>query len=233
VIGTQPTRRVWRVALREFVTVVVGVLVALAAQAWWEGREERERESGYLQQLEEEARVNETRLVRKLKQDSASLAGATAALAALDGSSALPLPDSVVAWIGRAGQSSSFDMLQGTYRALIGTGDLRLIRNDSLRAIIIGYSAALELENDRQSQIRGAIVDLVPSFAKAVPWMRTIFSGPREMSPAEIAAMQRNPDVSIVLFTLQAATVNRIHGLEATLEDTRRVLAALRAEGVS
>jgi hypothetical protein len=227
-----PPRRVWRVALREFVTVVVGVLVALAAQAWWEGREERQRESAYLHQLYEEALVNETRLTRLIAQDSAALQGASAALAALDGGDALPPVDSVAGWIGRAGVSGNFNMLDGTYRALIGTGDLRLIRNDSLRALIIGYSAALEAEAERQSQIRGAIVDMVPTFARAVPWIRTIFTDAPDVSRIDVARMRRDTDVAVVLFTIQAATVNRINGMVAIFDHTRRVLAALRAEDI-
>jgi hypothetical protein len=35
----------WRAALREFVTIVAGVLAALAAQAWWQAREQRAREA--------------------------------------------------------------------------------------------------------------------------------------------------------------------------------------------
>lgn len=38
--------------LSEFLVIVAGVLVALAVNAWWQGRQDRQVEIAYLQQLQ-------------------------------------------------------------------------------------------------------------------------------------------------------------------------------------
>ena len=43
----------------------------------------------------------------------------------------------------------------------------------------------------------------------------------------------RPNDVAVVMFTIQAATVNRMNGMGVMLDHTRRILEVLRAEGVS
>src|SRR5262245_48643887 len=42
------SERGWRITLREFVVIGTSVLAALAAQAWWDNGQERERERDYL-----------------------------------------------------------------------------------------------------------------------------------------------------------------------------------------
>ena len=220
----------WRNALREFVVVVAGVLAALAAQAWWDGHQERGREQAYLRQLLADTRENRRRLERDIAEDSAAGDAARQVLLALEGATP-PRADSLVRWISRAGHASDFRPLAGTYAALLGTGDLRLVRNDSLRAQLSAYAAGLNAETQRLQQIRGATNDAVPQMARALPFMRGIFlPGGSRVDEVDADRLRGNPDVTAVLFTIQALNMNRLSGLRRLHADTERLLRALEAE---
>jgi hypothetical protein len=220
----------WRTAAREFAVIVTGVLVALGAQAWWESREERQREQEYLRQLLSEIRVNEARLVDAIRQDSVGGAAVDRALEVIDGNGPLPPADSMVSWVSRAGSASDFKPLSGTYRALLGTGDLRLVRNDSLRALIVTYAAAMDQEDARLLQYREVMLQSVGTLARSMPFMRTAFRGGPDPRRVDFAALRADPGAATLAFTLQAANANRLSGLRRALEETRRMGAALEHE---
>lgn len=54
----------------EFGTIVLGVLVALGAEAWWQNREEADREAQNLQVLADDLRSTDSTLVRVIREDS-------------------------------------------------------------------------------------------------------------------------------------------------------------------
>lgn len=220
----------WRGTLREFAIIVAGVLAALAAQAWWESRQERERERAYLAQLLADTRDNEQRLEAAIAEDSAYGAATARALDALESPGPLPPRDSLVGWILQAGNGSDFKPLTGTYRALLGTGDLRLVRNDSLRVRVVAYAASLDSETERLQQLRGTLLAEIGRFARAVPFIRRVFSGGVDAESVDVERLRRDPEVAAVLFTLRATNVNRLSGLRRMREETRRLRGALEAE---
>ncbi len=220
----------WRTALREFATIVAGVLCALAAQAWWQGHEERGRERDYLRQLLSDTRENERRLDEAIATDSAAARSAALAIDALTGTGAPPPANSLVRWVGRSGVSSNFQPLAGSYRALLGTGDLRLVRSDSLRARLASYAAAVESESERQGQFREIVTSGAGPMARALPFMRRAFLGDITSDGVDVARLRADPDAAAVLFAMQAATANKLTGLRDLREETRRLRRALQAE---
>jgi hypothetical protein len=219
-----------RGALREFFIVVTGVFVALLAQAWWERRHERGLERDYLRQLYVDTRENERRLAEAISEDSVAGIGAARALAALDMMDPQPAPDSLLEWVTSAGRSADFRPVMGSYRALLGTGDIRLIRNDSLRALLIAYAASLESENARLAQIRGGVINMIGTLARSLPFIRGIFLGDLDASRVNVAQLRRDEDAAVVLFTIQAANVNALAGLRRIRGETQRLRAALETE---
>ena len=125
-----------RGALREFALIVAGVLVALAAQAWWERRAETDRADAYMRQLIADLNTTEQELQRSAgltRHAEISAASVVRAFYAPDRA----VPDSVTRWLmGSLGYSAAGVSL-GTVHALITTGDLRLIEDDSVRAEIM------------------------------------------------------------------------------------------------
>lgn len=223
----------WRRRLRwfaaEFLVVVSGVLVALALNAWWAGHEERAREEAYLRQLLVDTRENERRIADAIAMDSVSTDATSRAMAALHGAAPLPAADTLVRWLGGAASAADFRPLTGTYDALLRTGDLRLIRSDSLRSQLAAYATSLEAETTRRLQLRAAFLDAIHPFARAFPFVRGMFVGaaPEGVDPR---ALRADPEATSVLFTIQATHVNRLSGLRNLREETRALRRALEAQ---
>ncbi len=177
----------WQRAARwfgaEFLVVVTGVLVALAVGAWWEGRQDAEMERVYLEQLAADLRETE----RAAADADAFLrpvdrAGSLLWLAFYEAD--LPPRDSVLAWAEQAMWTSTLRPVTGTAEALVATGDLALIRDDSLRAAVTAY-----LE-----RTRGRLYDH-EQFDRA--WAEADRRMRRHIDPAESALTLYDPDVLV------------------------------------
>ena len=220
----------WRSALREFAVIVAGVLAALGAQAWWESRQEREREQEYLYQLLADTRENERRLDEAIAQDSVTEQAIARAVSALQAPELLPPSDSLVKWILRSGVAADFQPLTGASGALLTTGDLRLVRNDTLRSRLVAHVSNLESEKARQQQIREATLDMIGPMARTFPFIRGVFLDDIRAEGFDFERLRNDPDATAVLFSAQAANVNRLSGLKRVRQDTERMLRALEAE---
>ncbi|HEX8212195.1 MAG TPA: hypothetical protein VF584_18605 [Longimicrobium sp.] len=220
----------WTGALREFSIIVAGVLCALGAQAWWDGHQERGRERDYLRQLLADTRENEARLDAVIASDSTSVSAAARLIDALTRSDAPPSADSVIAWMSGAASAADFRVVAGNYRAILGTGELRLVRNDTLRALLAAYSSSLDTEADRQRLFRETMTGLALPMARGLPFMRRALLGDIRIEEVDVPRMRRDPEAAAVLFAVHAAYMNRISGMKTLRRDTRRLRGALEAE---
>jgi len=221
-----PRRFHWMPILREFLVIVAGVLVALGAQAWWEGRQDREHELQYKRQLQADLGEQARRLERAIAEDSLASAAAGRLLYILHHGEPVSA-DSFVALLGSAGRASDFQPVGGTYGALLGTGDLRLIRPDSVRGLITSYAGTIESERRRLEQLRAMVLDAVPGLARALPAMRTVFTEGLDPSRVDVHQARSDAELPVVLFTLQAAAINRLNGLRRAREANERLRRAL------
>lgn len=149
-------RWVWKPAMRwfaaEFLVVVTGVLVALALNAWWQGREDTARERAYLQQLSLDLDTNEQLARSTLDYMSERLQMGSRLLDATR-SRPLPPPDSLDRWLyGFLGIAPLYPRM-ATVQALIETGDLNLIRDDVLRTAIIDYAGTAQMASELTAAI--------------------------------------------------------------------------------
>ena len=122
----------------EYLIIVTGVLTAAAVNAWWQGRQEVTQERSYLVQLVEDLRQTERIMTLA---DSAELR-ASRAIGRLERAfylSERPPRDSLLMWIYGSSWIRPVRPVLGTAEALVSTGDLRLIRDDSLRAAVTAY----------------------------------------------------------------------------------------------
>jgi hypothetical protein len=227
-----PPAQGWRYAAREFVIIVAGVLAALAAQAMWQGYENRQREAQYVQQLLEDTRENERRIGEAIAIDSTAASDMGVLANALYSSAPLPPDDSLHALFGsRAFRGSDLQPLSGTYNAVINAGDLRLIRTDSLRAMIVAYSAMLAHE---QSMLRFFLEQSAGRpdlLSQPMPFLRRMVFGDRGDSlHIDFAALRQNTAAESVFFAMQIANMNRVNHLRRLREETLRLRRALEAE---
>ena len=168
----------WRPRLRwfaaEIVVVVVGVLIALGLNAWWGHRQDDVRADAYLAQLASD--LAETERVMSVSDDR--MRATERAIKRLLQSFGQPQPplDSVLHWVDVGLLTDLQRPVLGTAEALVATGDLALVRDDSLRIAIAAYldgargsvafyeASSTRLTVDASDLIRSA--DLVEALAQ-------------------------------------------------------------------
>lgn len=137
----------WRSRLRwflaEFLVVVSGILVALALNAWWQDRRDAGREEAYLRQLVADLQETERRFAEADRRVAFADEGRTRLLHAFWTPDASPR-DSVLYWADVSAYYEDPRSVLGTVTALLSTGDLNLVRDDSIRSAITGFAEAEE-----------------------------------------------------------------------------------------
>jgi hypothetical protein len=246
--------RAWRAGARwfaaEFLVVVAGVLVALAVQAWYEGRRDAERERAYLLQLAADLRDTERLL------DTADVANRASTLAAARFVRAFyeptrPPRDSVLAWYGRASSYETVRPVTGTVEALIVTGDLNLLRSDRARAAVSAYldlsrrlvasQQTYEAEFLRASDALDEKIDYAETIPARVPPARIdslaradplfpIPPGPRRRPfPLDTDALLRDSGAHFAMSQLLSAKQNMARQRHRMRDAARQLAAALGA----
>jgi len=164
---TGPVRGIpWTRLLAEGIIIVVSILLAFAIDAWWDAAQDRSREMSYLSQLA-------TDLERTLEniERFGSIAdnrdSANARLVSSYYQADAPSADSLAGWLNRAIGYRVVQPRLGTVEALVSTGDLALIRDDSLRAAIPAYLNIMQafegFEADGERMFVEAVNQLVGS----------------------------------------------------------------------
>ena len=161
----------WRPKVRwfaaEYLIVVLGVLTAVALNAWWEGRQDTATEAAYLHQIAADLDTT-VALMENLDDELASSERAADRLFE-SFRAPEPLPaDSILVWVSVASALSEAQPGLGTAEALVATGDLALIRDESLRTAIPAY-----LERQRsllvwQAKILDLTVDAINAIIRQV-----------------------------------------------------------------
>lgn len=133
----------WRAKARwfgaEYLIIVLGVLTAVGINAWWGDRQDAAKEQTYLRQLA--ADLAETERIVAERDDRMAVqthAGFDRLLSSFDAVERPPA-DSVAAWLRQSLYVASPLPVLGTAEALVATGDLGLIADDSLRAAVLRY----------------------------------------------------------------------------------------------
>lgn len=138
-----PTKRVMRIGrpVGEFFVIVVGVLVALAAESWWSGLDDRETEREYLVRLHNELefalgpmQLHHNRLLTSI--------AAIDTILAWDAGSVTLSADELATLVSTAGDyefNRSAFVFDQTYQEMLATGAFELVEDDSTRAAVTGY----------------------------------------------------------------------------------------------
>lgn len=131
--------------VQEFVVVVVGVFVAVAAESWWSEREDRQFE----REIREDMLVEFESNTRILDADIAHNEEARehiAMLAGLSDEALFEIPDAVLSEQFGAGNFSSagFDPELGSVQALVRSGNLGAVGDRGLRLRLSRWEGTLE-----------------------------------------------------------------------------------------
>lgn len=149
-----PRRWDWRPKVRwfaaEYLIVVLGVLTAVAINVWWGERQDRAREQSYLRQLAADLRETEALLADADGFMESHAHRTDTELLRSFGSSQRPPADSVLRWVTFSSYWRSPRPVLATAQALVATGDLTLLRDDSLRSAVTAYVDASQDASDSQ-----------------------------------------------------------------------------------
>ena len=192
--------------------IVVGVLVALGADAAWDGKVARDREREALVDLLEEFEVNDTILTRDIRANEASYARARELVRILrvpDGVEA----DSMAGLLSRIHEGGRFDPVTGALRSVIDGGDLALIRNRDLRRALAGWSD--RAEEARQTSLAAQGINLT-----VLEPMGALIEDPSRLGPGDEAVL------ASYLWAAQNASFQQ----EPLLDELREIADLIRHE---
>lgn len=146
----------FRYAIGEIVLVVIGILIALQINNWNESRKERKREEMYLQALQIDLKESQVELERVINKTGRIMAASARLLEYSKDTAILPPPavfDSLV--METFGYTIAMTN-EGTINDISGSGDLKVIRNDSLRRMIASWDAGFKMIRERERLLKSA-----------------------------------------------------------------------------
>jgi hypothetical protein len=226
----------WSRWAREFVVIAAGALAALAGQAWWQGRQDRDRERDYLQHLLADTRENAQRIDRLITDDSSSQQTVRRVASFLYDAGPPPPRDTLVTWFLDGGffSSSAFYPITDTYTALLATGDLRLVRDEALRSELVAYAARMDAEREGMGRYMQLVIGDGSRIVRTFPFMRRLFSADSALMRADarafdFAQLRRDPEVTLFLFALENAKFNRLNHLRTLRRETSHLRERLEA----
>ncbi len=153
----------WRRGLRwfmaEFLVVVVGILVAMALNSWYQGRQDAQNERAYLQRLSRDLQgtidsLQEARAFEQKQYDDGIFA--SRALAA----STRPADvEAVATAMTHLGERRTLLLRNATYLDMLNTGNLRLIHDTKLRDRVTGFYQDTQFKFEIINKNNTALVD--------------------------------------------------------------------------
>ena len=218
--------------LSSFVTLVIGVLLALAADAWWQGLEAHARTRTYLDMLRADLQETANSIDEGVTLDSvAALNAARMANALLVADSWEAVPASVTPYFEYDGTW----FRTGTMSALLSTGDINNIRSDSLRSAIVRYAGQIDDIQKKLSTIQSSVWSNVADYTKEE---RALFESTndrgvrRQLTGVVVADALRLFDLSVIRRHPQLQASFRLHAIaaanrEALLRNARSPLEEL------
>lgn len=229
-IGRAEASVPWSRLFAELAVIIAGVLIALAADSWWERRQEQNHAREYLEQLLVDVQTTEQRLRSIIGTETQRLETVNAVISrAFAGP--WPQPDSLELPTGY----DYFEPLTGTLTALIQSGDLRLLRSDSIRFELIAFSALIR---ETETGLRHT-ENMIWSSTERVAAGRARHSQSaarrgtnvgRGWGQVDVAGVLNDPEVISALQIQALATHLRIFNLGRLEEPTDRIVGLLRAE---
>jgi len=142
----------WPRTLTEGVAILASILLAFWIDAWWDGREEDELSQSYLLGLREDFTQVESELSKHLNFIAGVMGNARKVLTIASGPDSEPFSDSFSEIMGSTYLISWPNTATPTYQDMINSGNLRLVRNPTLRMKMAELTSLLR-EIDKQKDV--------------------------------------------------------------------------------
>jgi hypothetical protein len=220
----------WKRLAAELAVIVVGVLIALGADSWWEQRQEGRRAEAYLEQLLVDFRATERAIQQAIagdtrKFESAGLVVDRATRGQMPPADSLELPTGY----------HEFSPLTGTLTALVQGGDLRLIDNDTLRYKLVAYASAID---EIETMLRHTEVMIWNSTERIVlgrarhsrSTLRGASNTPSGWGKVDVGGALNDPEIISGLQVQAMASQIRLFNLQRLEKPTRQLIEIIQAE---
>lgn len=220
----------------ELIIVIVGVIIALAIEAWWSDRRDQARAGDHLVALHADFTAN----LDALNGNLASLHNIQGAvgqlLAVMVNEAARPSPDSLVSLTWMAFSFPPFEPLTTAYDNLISTGDIALLRDEQLKRDLASFKSAVEVYRRSEWQLdqwNRVIQQYVASGMSPLDWLPTAYREsrglPDPLTRTDWDAVLGDREFEGILANRVLATDNNIIHLNRVLPAARRIVARLGA----
>lgn len=153
-------------AIGEIVLVVIGILIALQINNWNESRKDREQEKLYLTSLKsdiEDSLKELGRVINKTEEVRMAVRGVLEYSKTEKEDIPIALVDSLIQ------ETFGYTIAmtnEGTIQDIKGSGDLKVIRNDSIRRLIGSWEAEFKMIRERENLFKTSFNELRSSIDK-------------------------------------------------------------------
>ena len=151
--------------LGEAVVITASILLAFSLDAWWDRSKELDQEQQLLAAFTTEFAGVEAELARARAVHAAAIAATRTLIRTSDTQAPLPAGDSLLSLMDIFWRRTTFDPPDGVLSGALEGGQLGLIRNDSLRALLAGWRGRVEDHQKTEQLVVGYIFDRV------LPWL--------------------------------------------------------------
>ena len=163
-------RETTKKAVAELAIIVLGVLIALQAEGWVEGRRDNERERVQLEALAADFEQNLERIDGVISRQQRTLHAIGGLFRLADGTDPPPEADSLSTLVARANIFQRFEPILGAYEGLVASGDLGLIESRELRAELASFASEAQNGFEDRAQADLYHVDLNRVAARTIPF---------------------------------------------------------------
>ena len=134
------TGKYLKYAIGEIILVVIGILIALSINNWNENLKNQTKKISLLKALKIEFISNQKQLDTVLYYDNLVLENTSKLMKLSPETSIDIIQDSLPYWLQNSAFRWTFDPLNGALRSGISSGEIHLIKNDSLSNLLFGWS---------------------------------------------------------------------------------------------
>ena len=166
----------WKQAASEAFLLLIGVLLALGGQAWWEDRVEGRTVSEYGNNLLLEIRQTQNGVQRIIKKHDEFIASGAAVLHGLQDSHSAESLMLMGKHVSRLGFYSEFRPATSALNNLFGAGGLGLIESKERQLAISRYAQSIEDHNVLQAElVKFNLLSFVPFLSDRIPLLEINF----------------------------------------------------------
>lgn len=141
----------YKYAFLEILLIVIGILIALWVDTWWQGKQDIKKEQAYLSALKSELEENQSKYEANLTALNSDIETTNAFLMLLKTNPQMNLPaDSLSGYLWPLITIETISPTRAALDDIINSGGMQYIRSDILRRQIATYKQSFEYDFEQQ-----------------------------------------------------------------------------------